>query len=191
MDGLQSKNFNNQNKDFESQDENPIDELKKSVFGNEIKKDKQSDVSNNQKSLDEYLKFLYGGSNATNKYHSDIIKQAQIGLMVFLVICSVVTLFVCCMCGYIVMSNSFEDTNIISIIVAALIDITSAIMVKTMGKLMQSRDKFFMESINSDRLSKMIGLVQNMNEEDSEAKNKMIEKLIDHYCSDIGSLNKQ
>lgn len=74
MDGLQSKNFNNQNKDFESQDENPIDELKKSVFGNEIKKDKQSDVSNNQKSLDEYLKFLYGGSNATNKYHSDIIK---------------------------------------------------------------------------------------------------------------------
>ena len=175
---------------LETQNEDPIKELRDIAFGDIIKKDKLSDVSNRQKSLEWYLKFLYEGSDVTNKYHADIIKQAQIGLIVFIVVFSATTAFICFMSGYVIIKNNAEYNCIIPLIVSSIVDLISAVMINVMNKLMQSRDKFFMESINYDKLSKMIGLVQNMDWSDSEPKNKMIEKLIDNYCSDINKTNK-
>lgn len=174
----------------ETQNEDPIKELKEFVFSDAIKKDKQSDVSNRQKSLEWYLKFLYEGSDVTNKYHTDIIKQAQFGLIVFMAIFSLTTAFICFMSGYVIIKNNTEYNYIIPLIVSSLVDLISAIMINVMNNLMQSRDKFFMESINSDKLSKMIGLVQNMDVSDSESKNKMIEKLIDNYCDNVNKIDK-
>lgn len=165
----------------------PLMNFESIVFDNAVSKDENINIQNQQINLNRYFDFLYNGSTTTNQYHADIINQAKKGLVFFMVVFSVVTSFICFMVGYVIITGNNNLEQTLTLLASALSEFLSAYMVTTMENLMKSRDKFFMESINSDKLSKMIGFVQNMSKEDSEAKNKMIEKLIDDYCENVNN----
>lgn len=168
----------------------PLMNFESIVFDNAVSKDENINIQNQQINLNRYFDFLYNGSTATNQYHADIINQAKRGLVVFMVVFSVITSFICFMVGYVIITGNNNLEQTLTLIASSLSEILSAYMIKTMENLMKSRDKFFMESINSDKLSKMIGLVQNMRKEDGEDKNKMIEKLINNYCENVNNNSK-
>ena len=130
---------------------------------------------------ERYLDFLYNGSETTQKYHMQILSQAQKLLFMFSILFVCVTGFIALMVLILIILNIEYTKFLVPLIISGFTDFISGILVIVMNKLFKSRDEYFEKNIISEHFSKIIGLIQTMKNEDD--KTKMIEKIVDDYCA--------
>ena len=167
---------------MDKKQDNPFSPYMDSIFPEDYKKDTNVDsASQAQATLSAYTNFLFNGSEITRSYHFGIMKQAQALLTVFSALFSIVTLFLCVMIGYVIITNNINSKTIIPIITAVAGDIFSGAMTCIMQHLLKSRDDFFRENTKVEHFSKVLGLVQTVKEE----KNRLpfIESIVYGYCN--------
>lgn len=175
-----------------SDNNSPLSKMKAEVFQATAQKDISLSVSKEQnlnEDSKEYLSFLYNGSQINSKYHENSIKLAENVIRISMAIFVIVTVFTCFIIGYSVMKSNLEAAKtIIPLVSSAFIDSLSAILIRIMKGLIQSKDKFFEESIKSEETSKIIGLVKTM--KDGKSKNEMIAELVSNYCNNQKKSNE-
>lgn len=162
-----------------------IEKIRNITFNEPIKKDKSIDTSyQNQEIIKDYMNFIYNGSDITQKYNVDIIKQCQRALTCFIGLFLLIAIFLCVIIGYelITKKDILSIKTLIPLIIGGFSELFTAIMIKVIKKLLESRDQFFYANYESEHLSKIIGLIQTMPEGDS--KNQMIEKIVDNFCEE-------
>lgn len=106
---------------------------------------------------------------------------AKMWIWVFVAIFSIASIFICIMCLLLVIYHIDKIENIFPVIIAGFVDLFSAIMIIVMNKLIKSRDYYFMENTKSEHFSKILAMIQLLDDEANKAK--MIEKIVDDYCS--------
>lgn len=152
------------------------------IFSGDNKKDDSVDNSNElQNRMGEYLAFAYYGSDTTRDYHYSILKQAEILTIVFTILFSLVTVFICVMVGFIVLGEGYDAKLLIPLIISAVTDLFSLVLIVVMQNLKKSRDAFFDENNKAERFGKIIGLIHTIQDENN--KLPFIAKIIEGYCS--------
>lgn len=170
--------------------DNLKEQIKKEVFSNNTENDSSISVINQQKDVD-YLKYLFEGNSSINQqYHINAIKTVQAVLKWSMVIFFLVTLFICFLATFMIAKNyidSIEKT--IPLIITGFADFLSVTIIYIMKSLLKSKDKYFEANDENERLIKIIGLIHTMKEGDT-SKNKMIEKLVNNFCTGKKSKNQ-
>lgn len=152
------------------------------IFSGDNKKDDSVDNSKElQNRMGEYLDFAYYGSDTTRNYHYSILKQAELLTVVFTILFVLVTIFICFMVGFIVLGEGYDAKLLIPLIVSAVTDLFSLVLIVVMQNLKKSRDEFFEENNKAERFGKIIGLIHTIQDENN--KLPFIAKIIDGYCS--------
>lgn len=156
---------------------------KTKIFNTEYTKDNAVDNSSQaQTAISEYMHFVYNGSEITRYYHFNIMKQAQLLLVVFTALFSITTIFILIMIGVIIISKNYNSVTMIPLLAGLATDIFSATLILVMQNLLKSRDVFFRENIKAEHFSKIIGLIQTI-EKDSDKK-EFIKTIVDNYCNE-------
>lgn len=165
----------------EKKEEEYLEPFLPMIFSGKMAKDRSLDASANmQKRTDDYLRFVYNGSDTTREYHESVLKQALLLTVVFTWVFCIVTAFICVMAGIIILSGKYDAKLLIPLLVSALTDVISGILIGVMQKLQKSRDDFFKEITRSEHFGKIIGLIQTIKTD--KDKLPFIEKIIDGYC---------
>lgn len=153
------------------------------IFSSRNKKDMTVDDSSEaQSTISAYMNFIIDGSKVTQSYHFSIMKQAQSLIVLFSVIFFLVTIFICVMIGYIIISNTYQAATLIPLLSGLATDVFSGSLILVMKNLMKSRDEFFKENVKAEHFSKIIGLIHTLQED--KDKIPFIKTIINDYCDD-------
>ena len=130
--------------------------------------------------LNCYLDFIFKGSDVTRSYHLEVIKQAQLLLLVFSGLFATVTIYLCVIIAVVAFTEITFAETLIPIIIGGIADLFSGVLVLVLQSLIKSRDHYFDKNIESEHFSKVIGLIQTIKED--RDKLPFIEKIVDGYC---------
>lgn len=164
-------------------------EYRTQIFSAKNKKDiTVDDSSEAQSTISAYMKFIIDGSKVTQSYHFSIMKQAQSLITLFSVIFFLVTIFICIMVGYIIISNNYQAATLIPLLTGLATDIFSGSLILVMKSLMKSRDDFFKENVKAEHFSKIIGLINTLQEDKDRLP--FIKTIIDDYCGEDSTTHR-
>ena len=156
-------------------------DFKTQIFKKQNTKDNTVDSSSQaQSTISAYMDFVYNGSAVTRRYHYEIMKQAQLLLVVFSALFIMVTIFICIMIGFVIIRGNYKTATLIPLLAGIGTDLFSGALIIVMKSLIKSRDDFFKENVKAEHFSKIIGLIQTI-EKDSDKKD-FIKKIVDDYC---------
>lgn len=160
-----------------------IQGLRDKVFNGTSEQDDTISVIAQQKDAD-YFKYLYNGSSINQSYHKNIIKATQRILICSIIIFILVTVFICFLIGWMVIKNDVLTLEkSVPLISACFVDLLSVFIVFIIKQLMKSKDKYFDKNDESEKLTKIIGLIQSV--KDDTSRNKLIDKMVSNYCSNL------
>lgn len=151
----------------------------KGIFSGRNKKDKSVDDSGSkQQRLEDFLGFNYNGSAITQQYHMSILRQAQGLTALFSVIFTLVSVFICVMAALIILKG-YDAQLLIPLIVSAVVDLISGVLIVVMKNLAQSRDAFFRESVKAEYFAKVVGMIHLIDNEATRIP--LVQGVLDSY----------
>lgn len=149
------------------------------IFSGKNKKDLAVDDSSaKQQRMGDFLGFNYNGSVVTQQYHMSILKQAQRLTALFSIIFSFVTVFICGMVAVIILRGD-DAKLLIPLIVSAVVDLLTGVLIVVMQNLAKSRDAFFQQSVKADYFAKVIGMIHQIDSE--SARLPLVQGVLDSY----------
>lgn len=140
---------------------------------------KNTSVDDSAEMAKYYMQFLQEGSNVTQQYHHIVIEQTQQLIRVFTWVFALVTAFICAMVAYVIICQVDKANVLIPLIVAAVVDLISGVLIVVLKLVSKTRDDFFKESLKSEYYSKILMLIKGVQDEEKQVE--LIRECINDY----------
>ena len=140
---------------------------------------KNTSVDDSAERAKYYMQFLQEGSSVTQQYHHIVLEQTQQLIKVFTWVFALVTAFICAMVAYVIICQVDKANVLIPLIVTAVVDVISGILIVVLKLVSKTRDDFFKENLKAEYYSKIITLIKGVQDEEKQVE--LIRECINDY----------